>query len=170
MVDSPRRFLNWIDGQACEAEGGEWLESENPAFAETWALVPASGESDVARAVEAAGRAFRAPSWRGLTASERAGLLRRVGDLMADRVEELAALETRDNGKAIRETVPEISAVREMFHYWAGAADKIQGETVNVGPASFNFTRHEPIGIVAAISLPLGWPAPQRNSAISANQ
>src|SRR5262249_60941228 len=62
-----------------------------------------------------------------------------------------------DNGKAIRETAAEVGAVGEMYYYWAGAADKVQGETIRVGPQSFNFTLHEPIGVVGAI---IPWNSP----------
>src|SRR5262245_64812133 len=104
------RYRNWIDGKACEAANGGWLESVDPARGEVWALVPDGRAADVDRAVQAARRAFRDGPWRGLGAAERARLLRRVGDLVGARVSELAALESRDNGKAIRETAAEVSA------------------------------------------------------------
>jgi aldehyde dehydrogenase (NAD+) len=154
---SPARFRHWIDGKACEAANGGWLESVDPARGEPWALVPDGRAADVDRAVQAARRAFRDGPWRGLTAAERARLLRRVGDLVSAHAAELARLESRDNGKAVRETGPEVAAVAEMYHYWAGAADKVQGETIRVGPASFNFTIPEPIGVVGAI---IPWNSP----------
>jgi aldehyde dehydrogenase (NAD+) len=151
------RFRNWIDGKPCEAANGAWLESVDPARGEPWALVPDGRAADVDRAVQAARRAFRDGPWRSLAAAERARLLRRVADLVTSRAAELARLESRDNGKAVRETGPEIGAVAEMYHYWAGAADKVSGETIRVGPASFNFTIAEPIGVVGAI---LPWNSP----------
>src|SRR5262245_40075515 len=154
---TPVRFRNWIDGKAREAANGRWLESVDPARGESWALVPDGRAADVDLAVQAARRAFRDGPWRGLTAAERARLLRRVGDLVTARAAELAQLESRDNGKVVRETGPEVAAVAEMYHYWAGAADKVQGETIRVGPASFNFTIAEPIGVVGAI---IPWNAP----------
>src|SRR5215468_1839774 len=156
-TESPARFRNWIDGKEEAAANGGWLESVDPARGELWALVPDGRAVDIDRAVQAARRAFRDGLWRGLTASERARLLRRVGDLVSARVQELAALESRDNGKAIRETAAEVAAVGEMYYYWAGAADKVQGETIRVGPGSFNFTLHEPIGVVGAI---IPWNSP----------
>jgi aldehyde dehydrogenase (NAD+) len=152
------RFRNWIDGKYCDAASGQWLESFDPSRGEVWALVPAGGADDIERAVAAARRAFRrGAEWRTLTASQRARLLRRVGDLLPALKDELVRIESRDNGKVIRETGPEFDAVVEMFHYWAGAADKLGGQTVAVGPASFNFTLSEPIGVVGAI---LPWNAP----------
>jgi aldehyde dehydrogenase (NAD+) len=155
---TPLRFRNWIDGKYGDAAGGGWIESVDPSRGETWALVPDSGAEDVDRAVEAARRAFRpgAP-WRGLTASQRAALLRRVAELLPAAKAELVRTETRDNGKVVRETGPEFDAVVEMFHYWAGAADKIAGETLAIAPTSFHFTIREPIGVVGAI---LPWNAP----------
>jgi len=156
--DRPDRFLNLIDGVPCEADSGEWLDSIDPAYGRVWAQIPASGAPDIDRAVEAAERAFRRGStWRSLPAAGRAALLRRIGDLVAENAEELARLESRDNGKVIRETLPEVQAVSAMFHYWAGAADKVQGETIAVGSESFNYTIHEPLGVVGAI---LPWNAP----------
>ena len=153
----PARFENWIDNKRCPAANGDWIESTDPSRGEVWALVPDGRAEDIDRAVQAARRAFHEGPWRGMLAQQRAGLLRKVGDLVASYAQELASLETRDNGKAIRETLPEIGAVAEMYHYWAGASDKIQGETVRVGPASFNFTVHEPIGVVGAI---IPWNSP----------
>src|SRR5262245_5410489 len=127
------RFHNWIDGKACEAVNGRWLESVDPARAEVWALVPDGRAPDVDRAVQAARRAFRDGAWRGLTAAERARLLRRVGDLASARAEELARLESRDNGKVLRERGPEVSAVPERYHYRPAAAHQGQGDTIPLG-------------------------------------
>ncbi len=154
---SPARFENWIDNKCCPAANGEWIESTDPSKGQVWALIPDSRVEDIDRAVQAARRAYHEGPWGKMLASERAKLLRKVGDLVAAHAQELASLETRDNGKAIRETGPEIMAVAEMYHYWAGAADKIQGETVRVGPASFNYTILEPIGVVGAI---IPWNSP----------
>ncbi len=157
-AETPSRFLGLIDGKACEAAKGGWIESRDPARGEVWALIPDGGAEDVDRAVDAARRAFgRKAAWRGLPASQRAASLRRLGDLVLRDAERLARLESRDNGKVIRETLPEVQAVAQMFYYWAGAADKIQGETIAVGPDSFNYTLHEPLGVVGAI---LPWNAP----------
>jgi aldehyde dehydrogenase (NAD+) len=157
-TETPTRFRNWIDGKYCDAASGQWLESYDPSRGELWALVPASGTEDIDRAVSAAKRAFRrGGEWRSLAAAQRARLLRRVGDLLPALKDELVRIESRDNGKVVRETGPEFDAVVEMFHYWAGAADKLGGETVALGPSSFNFTLAEPIGVVGAI---LPWNSP----------
>ena len=152
------RYLNWIDGQACEAASGAWISSDDPSRGESWAEVPASDVADIDRAVDAAQRAFRPKApWRRLDAAGRARLLRRLATLVEERIEPLARIETRDNGKVIRETRPEVQSVAAMFHYWAGAADKIQGDTIAVGPDSFNYTLPCPLGVVGAV---LPWNAP----------
>ncbi len=151
-------FRNWIDGKSCEAAAGGWIESVDPSRGEVWALIPDSGSEDIDRAVQAAQRAFRPGSaWRSLPATQRARLLRRVAELLPAAKEELVRIESRDNGKVVRETGPEFDAVVEMFHYWAGAADKLAGETLQIAPTSFNFTVREPIGVVGAI---IPWNSP----------
>lgn len=151
-------FCNLIDGNSCEAASGRWLDSTNPAYGTVWARVPDSDSEDIDRAVEAARRAFRRGSaWRSLSPAERASLLHRVADLTLEHAEELARLESRDNGKVYRETLPEVRSVAAMFRYWGGAADKIEGKTIAVGGESFNYTISEPLGVVGAI---LPWNAP----------
>ena len=130
---------------------GEFLDSINPSIAEAWIQVPAGDAEDVARAVDAAQRAFEGP-WRTLPAMGRAALLRAAATQVAEHAEELATIECRDNGKPIAEArAGDVPSVVEMLNYWAGAADKLHGETVQVSPASFNFTIHEPIGVVGII-------------------
>ena len=151
------RPLNLIDGKAQPAASAEWIDSIEPAYGTVWAQVPAGDASDIDTAVDAARRAFSGP-WRELTATGRAALLRRMAEVVADHAEELAIIETRDNGRIINETRPgDLPAVVQMFHYWAGAADKLQGDTIRVGPQSFNFTVLEPVGVVGAI---IPWNAP----------
>ncbi len=145
------RLEHWIDGRRVPPSRGSYLESVDPSLAEAWIEVPAGDADDVDAAVEAAGRAFR-EGWRAMPASQRAGLLRGVAAEIARHADELATIECRDNGKPIAEArAGDLPSVSEMFHYWAGAADKLHGETVHVGSSSFNFTVHEPIGVVGII-------------------
>lgn len=154
---SVARFYNLIDGGRRSARSGAWLESKNPATAEVWALIPAGDSSDIDDAVAAARRAFRGP-WRKMPAMQRAALLRKIGDLIAAHADELARIETRDNGKILAETMAgDLPAVTQMFHYWAGAADKLHGETVEIGPTSLNYVRREPIGVVGIV---IPWNSP----------
>ena len=122
-----------------------------------WATVPRSDATDVADAVTAARDAFER-RWRTLPALARAGHLRRLAEVMRAHADELAEIETRDNGRIIVETTLfDLPACTEMLFYFAGAADKISGDTVQIGPTSFNFTVREPIGVVGLI---VPWNAP----------
>lgn len=147
-----RRFQMLIGGAWCDAADGATFDSLNPATAQPWATLPDAGEADVDRAVEAAHAAFLSPAWRGLTASARGALLRRLADLVAEHVDEIAALETQDNGKLIRETRGATGYVPQFLHYAAGAADKLEGATLPIDKRDmFAYTVREPLGVVAAI-------------------
>lgn len=148
------RFQMCIDGQWVDALSGKTFESLDPALAEPWAQLPDADEADVERAVQAAQKAFEGQAWRGLTATARGKLLRKLGDLIADNKEQLAQLESRDNGKLIRETRGQVGYLPEFFHYTAGLADKLEGGTLPLDkPDLFAYTVHEPMGVVAGIIL-----------------
>lgn len=108
------RFQMCIGGEWVDALSGKTFESLNPALAEPWAELPDADEADVERAVQAAQTAFDSPAWRGLTATARGKLLRRLGDLIAENKEQLAQLESRDNGKLIRETRGQVGYLPEF--------------------------------------------------------
>jgi aldehyde dehydrogenase (NAD+) len=142
-----------IDGAWIEAASGEWFESINPFTAKPWALIPRGGKADADRAVSAAKKAFYGKEWRGLTASARGALLRKLGDLLAAEAETLAAIESTDNGKLLSEMRAQLHYAPKWFHYFAGLADKIEGRVLpSDRPGFFNFTREEPLGVVAAIT------------------
>ena len=150
-------FENLIDGRGRPARSGAVLESIDPSTGAVWATVPRSDATDVADAVAAA-RAAYDDCWRTLPALARAGHLRRLADVMRAHADELAEIETRDNGRIIVETTLfDLPACTEMLFYFAGAADKISGDTVQIGPTSFNFTIREPIGVVGLV---VPWNAP----------
>jgi len=156
-VGPSRRFANVIDGTVQPARSGETLSSIDPSTGAVWASVPRSGAADVDAAVSA-GRAAFESRWRPLRAAERARHLRRLADVIEAHARELAEIETADNGRIISETTTfDLPACSEMLRYFAGAADKIGGDTVDVGPSSFNFTLREPIGVVGVI---VPWNAP----------
>jgi aldehyde dehydrogenase (NAD+) len=141
-----------IGGEWVDPAGGDWFESENPFTGEPWALVPRGGAADVDRAVQAAWQAFRGP-WRSLTASARGAILRRLAELVAENADRLAELETRDNGKLISEMRGQLRYIPQWFHYFGGLADKIEGRVIPIDkPGVFNFTREEPLGVIAAIT------------------
>ncbi len=158
------RFQMCIGGEWVDALSGKTFESLNPALAEPWAELPDADEADVERAVQAAQSAFDSPAWRGLTATARGKLLRRLGDLIAENKEQLAQLESRDNGKLIRETRGQVGYLPEFFHYTAGLADKLEGGTLPLDkPDLFAYTVHEAMGVVAAI---IPWNSPLYLTAI----
>jgi len=142
-----------IGGEWNDAATGEWIESMNPFTAAPWALIPRGGKDDVNEAVAAAKKAFHSNAWRGLTATARGALLRRFADLAATEAERLAEIETTDNGKLLAEMRAQLNYLPQWFHYFGGLADKIEGRVIPIDkPGVFNFTRDEPLGVVAAIT------------------
>ncbi|QHS24529.1 aldehyde dehydrogenase family protein [Virgibacillus sp. MSP4-1] len=134
------------------------MESINPATGRAWASIPLCNENDVQYSVKAAKDAF--PSWSSLAARERGNYLRRVGDLITEHAEELAQLETMDNGWVIRETIYGlIPSLVDIWYDAAGAAamDGGQGKTVQMGKDTVGYTLREPYGVVLGI---LPWNAP----------
>ena len=141
-----------IGGQWSDPSGGQWFASENPFTGQAWAEIPRGGPEDVDKAVKAAWDAFRGP-WRALSASARGAVLRKFGDLVAENAERLAELESRDNGKLITEMRGQLRYIPQWFYYFGGLADKIEGRVIPIDkPGVFNFTREEPLGVVAAIT------------------
>ena len=105
------------------------------------------------RAVRAAHRAFTEGPWPELTASQRGLLLHRLGDLVARDAKKLAAIEVRDNGKLLAEMQGQLNYIPQWYYYFGGLADKIQGAVIPLDKKGyFNFTRHEPLGVVAVIT------------------
>lgn len=148
-----KKHLMLVEGAWVKAESGEWFESINPYTAKPWALIPRGGKADADRAVAAAKKAFYSKEWRALTASSRGALLRRLADLLAAEADKLAELETTDNGKLLAEMRAQLHYAPKWFHYFAGLADKIEGRVLPSDRAGFfNFTREEPLGVVAAIT------------------
>ena len=151
-MSEQQRFQLYIDGKFTDAEGGKTFESVDPASGAVWAVMPEASEADVDRAVVAAKRALEEGPWGKMTPTQRGKLLRKVGDLMAERAADLGEIETRDTGKIIRETRGQAIYVAEFWHYYAGLADKIEGQTLPIDkPDMMVLTLREPIGVVAAI-------------------
>jgi acyl-CoA reductase-like NAD-dependent aldehyde dehydrogenase len=142
-----------IDGRWTDPSTGNWIESINPFTGSAWALVPRAGKDDVNQAVAAAKKAFYSSAWRGLTATARGALLRRFGDLVSSEAERLAEIESTDNGKLLAEMRAQLNYLPQWFYYFGGLADKIEGRVIPIDkPGVFNFTREEPLGVVAAIT------------------
>jgi acyl-CoA reductase-like NAD-dependent aldehyde dehydrogenase len=147
-----KRYRMLIGGDWVEAEDGRSFASINPATGEVWCEVPEATAGDVDRAVRAAQRAFSEGPWARMLPGERGRLLRKLGDLLAERSEELGRIETVDTGKLLKETRWQAKYIAEFFHYYAGAADKLHGETLPIDkPDMIAMTLREPLGVVAAI-------------------
>jgi acyl-CoA reductase-like NAD-dependent aldehyde dehydrogenase len=142
----------YIDGAWVDASDGRRLDSINPATGAVWATFPAATAEDVDRAVRAAHRAMYEGPWSKMNATQRGKVLRRLGDLLAERAADIGAVETRDTGKLLRETRATTAYIADYYHYFAGAADKLEGSTFSVDKTDLlAFTLREPIGVVAAI-------------------
>jgi acyl-CoA reductase-like NAD-dependent aldehyde dehydrogenase len=139
------------------AASGKTMEVVNPATEEVIAHVPSADRADLDDAVAAARAALVGP-WGQLSARERGRLVRRLGERLLERADEIARLETLHNGKPITESRNiEIPAAAECFEYYGGWSDKVMGETIPVKGNYLTYTLREPIGVVAAI-VPWNFP------------
>ena len=159
-----RSYGHYIGGRWEESASGARFDGVNPATEEPWYEAASGNAADVDRAVGTARSALEDPAWRDLSQTSRGALLRRVGDMILERVDELGRIETLDNGKLLRETIGQAKRVPEFFYYYAGLADKIQGDVIpGLKPDWLNYTRREPIGVVAAI---VPWNSPMQLAAM----
>jgi acyl-CoA reductase-like NAD-dependent aldehyde dehydrogenase len=147
----------FIGGESRDATSGSTLEVVNPATEETVAAVQAGGPDDVAAAVDAARTCFESDAWRALSARKRGQMLHRAGELMRERRQEFAELETRQNGKPLFESKIDVASTVETLQYYAGWTDKVAGDVLPVANGDFVFTEREPIGVVGAI-VPWNFP------------
>ncbi len=146
-----KHYQMLVGGEWVDAASGETFETVNPYTGRAWATVPRAGAADVDAAVRAARAAFE--TWGKTTAVERARLLRRLADLISTNAERIAIVETTDNGKLIREMEGQLRGLSDYYHYYAGAADKLHGETIPSDRSNFFiYTLNEPVGVVAAIT------------------
>jgi aldehyde dehydrogenase (NAD+) len=147
-----------IGGEAVDAASGETFTTFNPATEEPICQVAKAGPEDVDRAVRAARAAFESGPWSKMRPAERQRILWKLGDLILEHADELARLETLDNGKPIFESRQiDVPMVAGCFHYFAGWVTKLTGETVPVNPSVFTYTLREPLGVVGAI-IPWNFP------------
>ncbi len=146
--------------------GGKWLDSVsgkmfptiNPATGETICQVAEGDKADVDLAVKAARKAFEEGPWPKMNASERGRLLNKLADLIEQNREELAGLESLDNGKPYRDAIAaDLPLTIKCYRYYAGWADKVHGKTIPVEGNYFCYTKHEPVGVVGQI-IPWNFP------------
>jgi len=147
-----KKYQMLINGEWVGASDGGTFESKNPTTGDVWSSVPEATEDDINRAVEAADRALREGPWAKMSPTERGHCLRRLADLLEKNSEILGEIETIDTGKMFKETRWQAKYISEFIHFYAGCADKINGETLPIDkPDMFVFTKREPIGVVAAV-------------------
>lgn len=149
-VETHRPAGLYIGGQWRPAHSGRQIPSTDPATEAVWAEVPEADAADVDAAVTAAREAMAGP-WCELSPTARGALLSRLAELLRRDAERLAKIETRDNGKPLRDTPGEIRRAADWLTFFAGAADKIRGAQVPLGHDLLGYTRHEPVGVVGAI-------------------
>ena len=155
--ETPRKYQLFIDGQWVDAESGKTFTTPNPATGATLAEVAEGDKADIDKAVEAARRALEG-KWSKVSARDRGRMLYKLSQLIEAKIPELAALETADNGKPIKETsYVDLPQVVENFEYFAGWATKIEGETIPVPGQMFNYTLREPVGVCGQI-IPWNFP------------
>ncbi len=155
---------NLIDGKWAPAANGETFPVLNPATGDEIAQCASGQAEDINRAVAAARRAFESGPWRRMTPSERGKLIWRIGDLILQHADELAELESLDNGKprAVAR-VADVPLAADLFHYMAGWATKIEGQTIPIsvpyapGARFHAFTLREPVGVIGQI-IPWNFP------------
>jgi aldehyde dehydrogenase (NAD+) len=150
MVDVDDTYDLYIDGEWVPAEDGSELTTHDPATGEPLATVAAATPTDVDRAVAAAREAFR--EWRHVAPDERGRIVGRIADLVRERSEELAELESADQGKPLSQARSDYEGAARYFEYYAGAADKLEGTSVPVGSDTIDFTMREPYGVSAQIT------------------
>lgn len=148
----------FIDGEFRDAKGGATFVSINPATEQPIVDIASAGVDDVDAAVAAARAAFESGPWSEMPARQRGRIIWRIGELLRENLEEVAILETIDNGKPIFESrYVDIPMVAEVFQYYAGWADKVHGEVIPVSGNALDYTLREPLGVVAAI-VPWNFP------------
>ena len=142
----------YIGGRSVPPTTSAYADLLDPATNRPLAKVAAGSKADVDAAVEAARQAFESAEWGDLDPSKRGRLLWLLGQQVRDRFDELARLEATNVGKPIREAKGDIAYVYKLFEYYAGLADKIQGDTIPVPGARIDYTLRQPLGVTAHIA------------------
>jgi aldehyde dehydrogenase (NAD+) len=152
----PTKLL--INNEWVDAESGKTFESINPATGEAICSLAEGDEADVNKAVKAARKAVESGPWHDISAAQRGYLLNKLADLIAENAEELARLESLDNGKPLADAqAADLPLTIACYRYYAGWADKVHGKTIPIQGDYFCYTRHEPVGVVGQI-IPWNFP------------
>jgi aldehyde dehydrogenase (NAD+) len=156
MLQTSKRYQLFIDNDPQPAANGEFIQVVDPSDGQVFAQIARGRSEDIERAVGAARRASDG-DWGAATAVERGRVLRRWADLVAGAAEELAELESRDTGKPIRQGRADATALARYFEYYAGAADKLHGQTIPYQSGYTVMTIREPHGVTGHI-IPWNYP------------
>lgn len=147
-----QQFKMYIGGSFVDAASGKWFESLDPYMGKAWAAIPDGDQEDIDQAVGAARAAFEGP-WSELTGFDRARLMRRLADLIADNADMLASIEVRDSGKLYREMIGQLEYIPQWYNYFSGLADKLEGRVIpSDRPNYFVYSTREPVGVIGAIT------------------
>ena len=147
-----KKYKMLINGVWTSGTDEKFFESVNPYTGRVWCQVPEANSQDVDSAVQSAHKAFSEGPWSKMTPTQRGVCLRRLADLLSEMSEPLGQIETIDTGKMLKETRWQAKYIAEFFHFYAGCADKICGETLPIDkPDLLVFTEREPLGVVAAV-------------------
>ena len=146
-----------LNGERTQASDGQTFDVVDPSSGDVLATVAKATKADVDRAVTAAHHALESKAWGGIAPAERGRIMLRIAQALRDRLEELATLESRDNGKPLRQARTDVQVAARYFEFFAGVADKIMGNTIPLGPGFLDFTIREPIGVSAQI-VPWNYP------------
>ncbi|WP_108260390.1 aldehyde dehydrogenase [Mangrovicoccus ximenensis] len=153
-----RDYGHWIDGAEQVPEGTGWIEAMDPFRGTAWARIPRGRPEDAGRAVAAAKRAMTTGPWATMSQTGRGKILRRIGDLVLEHSARLAEIEVRDNGKLIGDVRGALQFKSDIWTYYAGYADKIEGAVIPIDkPDTLALTFPGPVGVVAAITA---WNSP----------
>jgi acyl-CoA reductase-like NAD-dependent aldehyde dehydrogenase len=156
LRDSPKKLL--INGKWVAAKSGKTFESINPANEEVLALIAEGDKADVDDAVKAARKAFEESKWSSISPHQRSRYLYKIADLIEQNADQLAELESLDNGKPLAiAKVADIAGSARTFRYYAGWPTKIYGETNPSDPSTFNYTLREAVGVCGQI-IPWNFP------------
>ncbi len=147
-----KTYTNYINAEWVPAASGQQLESDNPYSGEIWAKIARSDARDVDAAVQAADAAFNG-EWGSMRPTQRGKLLCRLAELIERDSAHLGTIETRDNGKLYAEMSAQTKYMAEWYRYYGGLADKVEGSVIpSDKPGMFNFTRYEPLGVIAMVT------------------
>ncbi len=162
LAESVKRKIKpgklFIDGREEDAASGKTIDVMNPATGERLTTVPDGDAPDIDRAVASARRSVEKKSWRGMDPSRKEKILWDLSEILLKNKEELAVLESMENGKTVREASgADVEPAIDAFRYYAGWVRKIYGETIPVDGHYLNYTLREPVGVVGGI-VPWNYP------------